>query len=84
MTGNSWAKEGNDSIPKREQRKAWEQVALKATICVDSWAGRREFPCEIMGETKTKYVCRMLCEGWLPRAAQTWRYRKGAKIRSDD
>jgi hypothetical protein len=26
---------------------------LKAKICVDSWVGRREFPCEIMGETKT-------------------------------
>ena len=42
-------------------------VALKAKICVDSWAGRREFPCEIIGETKTKYVCRMLCDGVLPR-----------------
>ena len=42
-------------------------VALKAKICVDSWAGRREFPCEIMGETKTKYVCRMLGDGVLPR-----------------
>ena len=42
-------------------------VALKAKICVDSWAGRREFPCDIMGETKTKYVCRMLGDGVLPR-----------------
>ncbi len=42
-------------------------VALKAKICVGSWAGRREFPCEIMGETKTKYVCRMLGDGVLPR-----------------
>ena len=40
---------------------------MKAKICVDSWAGRREFPCEIIGETKTKYVCRMLCDGVLPR-----------------
>jgi len=40
---------------------------LNAKICVDSWAGRREFPCEIMGETKTKYVCRMLGDGMLPR-----------------
>ena len=36
---------------------------LRAKICVDSWAGRREFPCEIIGETKTKDVCRMLGEG---------------------
>jgi len=42
-------------------------VALKAKICVDSWAGRREFPCEIIGETKTKYVCQMLRDGVLPR-----------------
>jgi L-Lysine epsilon oxidase N-terminal len=27
---------------------------LRAKICVDSWAGRREFPCEIIGETKTR------------------------------
>jgi hypothetical protein len=27
---------------------------LRAKICVDGWAGRREFPCEIIGETKTK------------------------------
>ncbi len=40
---------------------------LRAKICVDSWAGRREFPCEIVEETKTKYVCRMLCDGVLPR-----------------
>src|SRR5271166_5854384 len=40
---------------------------LRAKICVDSWAGRREFPCEIIGETKTKYVCRMLGDGVLPR-----------------
>jgi hypothetical protein len=56
-----------DSIPEREQRKASGAVALKAKICVDSWAGRREFPCEIMGETKTKYVCQMLGDGVLPR-----------------
>jgi hypothetical protein len=42
-------------------------VALKAKICVDSWAGRREFPCEITGETKTEYVCQMLGDGVLPR-----------------
>ena len=42
-------------------------VALKAKICVDSWAGKREFPCEIMRETKAKYVCRMLGDGVLPR-----------------
>jgi hypothetical protein len=40
---------------------------LRAKICVDGWAGRREFPCEIIGETKTKYVCRMLCDGVLSR-----------------
>ena len=40
---------------------------MKAKICVDSWAGRRELPCEIMGETKTKYVCRILGDGVLPR-----------------
>ena len=40
---------------------------MKAKICVDSWAGKREFPCEIMRETKTKYVCRMLGDQYWPR-----------------
>jgi hypothetical protein len=40
---------------------------VKAKICVDSWAGRLEEDCEIIGETRTKYVCRMLRDGRLPR-----------------
>jgi hypothetical protein len=51
----------------RDAYSADGAVALKAKICVDSWAGRREFPCEIMGETKTKYVCRMSGDGVLSR-----------------
>jgi hypothetical protein len=42
-------------------------VALKAKICVNNWAGRRELPCEVLRETETRYVCRMLSEGLLPR-----------------
>jgi hypothetical protein len=42
-------------------------VTLKAKICVDSWAGGLEEDCEIIGETRTKYVCRMLKDGRLPR-----------------
>ena len=40
---------------------------LRAKICVDGWAGRLEEDCEVIGETKTKYVCRMLKDGRLPR-----------------
>src|SRR5208282_3550803 len=56
-----------EQYPLKGAKKSVGAVALKAKICVDSWAGRREFPCEITGETKTKYVCRMLSEGSLPR-----------------
>src|SRR5271166_5381289 len=55
-----------EQYPLKGAKKSVGAVALKAKICVDSWAGRREFPCEIMGETKTKYVCRMSGDGVLP------------------
>lgn len=42
-------------------------VALNAKICVDSWAGRRELDCEVVKETKTRYVCRLVSDGLLPR-----------------
>ena len=40
---------------------------LQAKICMNNWAGRRELPCEVLEETKTRYVCRMLSEGLLAR-----------------
>jgi len=41
--------------------------ALKAKVCVNNWAGRRELDCEVVKETKTRYVCRLLSDGLLPR-----------------
>ena len=40
---------------------------LRAKICLDNWSGRRELDCEVVKETKTRYVCRMLSDGLLPR-----------------
>jgi hypothetical protein len=40
---------------------------FKAKILVHTGIGRRELPCEVLGETKTRYVCRMLGEGLLPK-----------------
>jgi hypothetical protein len=66
-------------------KKSVGAVALKAKICVDSWAGRREFPCEIKGETKTKYVCWILGDGVLPRKhVRLGDVVKGAKARTED
>ena len=56
-----------EQYPLKGAKKSVGAVALKAKICVDSWAGRRELPCEVLRETETKYVCRMLSEGLLPR-----------------
>ena len=38
-----------------------------AKVCVNNWAGRRELDCEVVKETKTRYVCRLLSDGLLPR-----------------
>src|SRR5208282_4897867 len=66
-----------EQYPLKGAKKSVGAVALKAKICVDSWAGRREFPCEIMGETKTKYVCRMLSEGFVAKGPRRRRRHRG-------
>src|SRR5271166_570107 len=56
-----------EQYPLKGAKKSVGAVALKAKICVNNWAGRRELPCEVLRETETRYVCRMLSEGLLPR-----------------
>ncbi len=34
-----------------------------AKVCVNNWAGRRELDCEVVKETKTRYVCHLLSDG---------------------
>jgi len=36
-------------------------------ICVDGWAGRREYPVEIVGETPKRYRVKVLSDARLPR-----------------
>jgi hypothetical protein len=40
---------------------------MNAKICVHNQEGDHELPCEVIGESKTGYKCRMLDKGWLPR-----------------
>ena len=37
--------------------------AFAAEVCVNNWAGRQELDCEVVKETKTRYVCRLLSDG---------------------
>jgi hypothetical protein len=34
---------------------AIEPLVRHAVVCVDGWAGRREFPCRVVGETPMRY-----------------------------
>jgi hypothetical protein len=59
---------GGSSICKVVQQLQHDGAeALKAKVCVNNWAGRRELDCEVVKETKTRYVCRLLSDGLLPR-----------------
>lgn len=35
-------------------------------LCLDSWAGRTNVPCEIVGETPKKYRIKLLKDSLLP------------------
>ena len=39
----------------RPRRRLQPVVRLDAVVCTDSWAGRQEKPCRVIGETATKY-----------------------------
>ena len=50
-----------------QRRQQHLPSAFAAEVCVNNWAGRRELDCEVVKETKTRYVCRLLSDGLLPR-----------------
>lgn len=40
---------------------------MQASLLLDSWAGRREVPIEVLGETPKRYRVRLLSDAMLPR-----------------
>jgi hypothetical protein len=44
-----------------------EEKITEAKLCVNNWAGRREYPVEVLAETDTQLEIRMLSDGLLPR-----------------
>jgi hypothetical protein len=50
-----------------QRRQQHLPSAFAAEVCVNNWAGRRELDCEVVKESKTRYVCRLLSDGLLPR-----------------
>jgi hypothetical protein len=43
-----------------------ELTTRAAVLCLNGWAGREEYPVEIVGETPTRYRVRLLMDVRLP------------------
>lgn len=43
-----------------------EHEGIPAVVCVDGWAGRREHPCRVVGETHSSYRITVDAETKLP------------------